>query len=101
MQNPAKVDDILAYSWGYDQTNVDWFKVTRVTSASVELTPIGKQYTETGFMSGETTPDPETVTGHPFMKRVLTYAAQPYVVSFDYGVGIPWDGRPKYESHYA
>lgn len=29
---PIKPGDILTYSWGYEQTNIDFFQVTRVTA---------------------------------------------------------------------
>ena len=35
--------DIMYSSWGYDQTNVDFYKVVRVTKASAWLQPIGSK----------------------------------------------------------
>ena len=96
-----KVDDILSYSWGYDQTNIDWYKVTRVTAKSVELTPIAGSYEETGFMSGTTVPAPDSVIGVPFLKRFRHDNHYGYVIYMDYGIAKPWDGKPEYESHYA
>lgn len=36
-----KRGDIYVNSWGYDQTNVDFYEVVRVTASKVELRPIG------------------------------------------------------------
>jgi hypothetical protein len=33
--------DIFYCSWGYDQTNVYWYEVVRVTAAKAEVRPIG------------------------------------------------------------
>lgn len=33
--------DIYVNSWGYDQTNVDFYEVVRITASKVELLPIG------------------------------------------------------------
>jgi hypothetical protein len=41
--NPAKVGDILESSWGYDQTNVDYYQVTKVKGKMVEIREIGAQ----------------------------------------------------------
>lgn len=39
----VKVGDIFRHSWGYDQTNVDYFQAVRVTAQSVVLRPIGQE----------------------------------------------------------
>lgn len=54
-----KVGDILYTSWGYEQTNVEFFKVVRVLEKAVEVVAIGASVEETGFMSGETRPNPD------------------------------------------
>lgn len=54
--HPYKVGDIVNTSWGYDQTNVDFFVVTRVTAARVWVRKIARDYRETGFMAGKTWP---------------------------------------------
>ncbi len=35
------VGDIFETSWGYDQTNVNYYKVVRVTAMKAEVVPIG------------------------------------------------------------
>lgn len=43
---------ILFSSWGYDQTNVDFYMVTRVTKSSAWIVPMSAPVVEqTGFMS--------------------------------------------------
>jgi len=44
-KNPAKVGDILYSSWGYDQTNVDFYQVTKVTKKMAYFVKIGGKYT--------------------------------------------------------
>lgn len=49
------VGDIVYSSWGYEQTNIDFFQVVEVVSAkSVRLRRIRQSTDETGFMSGQT-----------------------------------------------
>jgi hypothetical protein len=38
----VKVGDIFYSSWGYDQTNVDFYKVIRTTKCTADLVEIGK-----------------------------------------------------------
>jgi hypothetical protein len=54
--NSLKVGDILNTSWGYDQTNVDFFVVTRVSAARVWVRQIASDYEATGHMSGKCWP---------------------------------------------
>jgi hypothetical protein len=58
-----KVGDVWVCSWGYDQTNVDYYVLTRVTAASVWIVPIGQRMVEgsEGFMSESVLPDPTNV----------------------------------------
>lgn len=49
--NPAKVGDILEASWGYDQTNVDYYQVTAVLGKMVEIREIGAKHVEGSYQS--------------------------------------------------
>lgn len=54
--NPYKVGDIVNTSWGYDQTNVDFFIVTRVSAGCVWVRSIAQDFEATGFMCGRCWP---------------------------------------------
>ena len=56
-----KVGDLLHYSWGYDQTNCEYYQVTRVSAASVWIRPIGSESVpgSAGFMSESVKPVPD------------------------------------------
>lgn len=61
VQQPAvAVGSIFRMSWGYDQTNVDYFQVLRVTSAGVYVREIQAQVVPgtQGFMSEMVKPAP-------------------------------------------
>lgn len=45
MTNHAKVGDIVVCSWGYDQTNIDFYQVTRLTKKGVYYKEIAKEFT--------------------------------------------------------
>lgn len=53
-----EVGTIFCASWGYDQTNVDFYKVIRKTAAMVEVVEVGQKMLEaTGFMAEYVTCD--------------------------------------------
>jgi len=97
-----EVGDIIYYSWGYDQTNVDFFQVVVVREKSISIRPIMSKENETGFMSGNSMPIKDAFKGEPMTKRVnkFDYNGNPYI-SFDYGCGCLWDGSPVSCSWYA
>ena len=96
-----EIGDIIYYSWGYDQTNVDFFQVVKVTEKSVNIREISSKTIENGFMSGNTTAIKDAFKGNETLtKRIKEYNNKPYV-SFAYGVGSLWDGSPVSCSWYA
>lgn len=102
-----KVGDILVSSWGYGQTNVDFYKVTKLSPSgkSITIQSIKSVTTETGFMSGNSVPAvPHEVSdykGEPMTKRV-NLTNDGYSVSIaSYASACLWDGKPRYTSWYA
>ena len=103
-QEKFKVGSILMSSWGYDQTNVDFYKVKRRTRRSVWLVEIGSELVEGsgGFMSGKVTAVPERETGKTFMKRIRVVDDEEVSVSIEsYANAYPWNGRECSCSWYA
>jgi hypothetical protein len=105
--HPLKVGDILHTSWGYDQTNVEFFEVVRVVSdRSVELRELAQARTETGWCTGTCKPVPGAYlkpryegddTGLPIIRR----ASHDGTVRID-GVRHAWLGAGEHRwSSYA
>lgn len=70
-RHTLEVGDILKASWGYDQTNIDYYQVTAVLSGqTIELREIGSISRETGWQQGECVPSPGSFRGEAFRKRV-------------------------------
>jgi hypothetical protein len=93
--------DVVYTSWGYDQTNVDFYQVVRVVSdKSVELRQIAQDTTEDGFMCGSTVAlKDQFLEGAPMVRR----ADGEHVSSVDRSghSATKWDGKPKRCSWYA
>jgi len=93
-----KVGDVLNTCWGYDQTNVDFYEVVAVSGVMVTLREIAATVTETGFMCGETLPEPGQFVGEPIRRRA---SATNHVRIHESAHASPWNGRPQYVSRYA
>jgi hypothetical protein len=57
-ENPLKVGDLLHYSWGYDQTNCEFYQVVRATDKSVWIRRVCAETVpgSEGFMSASCRP---------------------------------------------
>lgn len=99
--HPLKVGDILYSSWGYDQTNIDFYQVTRVVGAhTVELRKIaGKDAGGgNGYDRGNCVASPGQFIGEPFQKRANHEGT---IAIASYANAYLWDGKPRYWSSYA
>lgn len=108
-----KEGDIIVSSWGYDQTNIDFYKVIGFAGKTqLIVQEIGKDYEENGFMCGHSTPNPNAgpnwrkdnkpfkITLRPELKT--GYWKEGYsICSPSYKCYNKWEGKPMYESHYA
>ena len=96
-----KPDDIVYNSWGYDQTNIDWYQVVQVSEHFVWLRRIGANVTETSFMSGPTIPKPNHFISEEVTKHKATANEHGNYITFKYGAGSNWDGQKLHCSWYA
>jgi hypothetical protein len=98
---PFKIGDILYDSWGWEQTNIDFYEVIKVkTASSIVIRKIAQNTVETSFMSGHTTPKKGKYVDEPITKRVQWYDNKPYIAS-EFGSIGKWDGKPISCSWYA
>jgi len=67
-----KVGDIFRSTWGYDQTNVDFYVVKRITPKMVELQQCDTKRVGdmTSWASDKVVPDPDNLFEGTFMRRV-------------------------------
>lgn len=99
----CKVGEIYVNSWGFDQTNVDYYQVVAVKGKTATLQAICSQTVEgtEGFMSCQVRPVPNSFCGESFTKRIQGYNGQAYF-SFSYGgCSLVKEGQTNYCSWYA
>ena len=95
-QYGIKVGDIWRCSWGYEQTNIDFYEVTRITRCSVELTAIKHTTEQDTWGSGKAMPCPGHYCGKPKLHRLNDACGEPCVTMTSYADAYPWDGKPEY-----
>ena len=99
-----KIGDIVYNSWGYEQTNIDFFKVVKVGPRTIEVREID-QKTEPGseYSHGMAC---KVIPGENFLKEGKTYLLRVKkggILSSpeSYYYISKWDGQPVYCSWYA
>ena len=91
---------ILYSSWGYEQTNIDFYVVVSRKNDFVILQEVGshKIYDDNFNDRGSCMPDVTTKIGDPFRKKINKYGGV-NLASYKW-CGL-WDGQPKGWSSYA
>jgi len=107
--------DVLISTWGYDQTNVNFYMVTRRTAKQVTLQRLGNAVVrQEHFLAESVVPnfepysiyalDPETgervlaVMG-PIRRAVKTYRDEEYVNVSDHSSARLWKGNSVLQTH--
>lgn len=103
-ENPAKVGDILYSSWGYDQTNIDFYQVVAVNGKQITIREIAQERKETEWLQGDCLPVPgrflkDSVEIKKFPRP--GYGSEYSVNLTSYSSAWLWDGKVKHYTAYA
>ena len=98
----VEVGDIFVSTWGYDQTNVDFYEVVgKRGTSTVVIRKVGKKTVKSSQTYDYVVPRPGVYTGSPIKVRVKFDGKGPYISTRK----IPgefawkWDGRLQYETN--
>jgi hypothetical protein len=108
----VKPGDIFECSWGYDQTNVDFYIVERVTASKAEIRPIGSRTIESESFTNRVVPNPDYTREYDVILRIERSDAKKtklctvkdgwkgatIVLKSGQHWARPWDGKPSYET---
>ena len=105
----VKVGDIFYTSWGYDQTNVDWYQVVDVTESGCYILPIGSKKVgfdtvmpvKNDFGDRDILLDANNkLSKKGVFKRtqVRGYDGEVYLRLSIFAFARPWNGKAKYET---
>lgn len=104
--HPLIVGSILTASWGYEQTNVDFYEVTALngsTMVTLRQLETERDYSGTA-MRGTAMPKPGQYRADrkPMRRKVTgTGTRHLYVAVADRTWATPWDGTPRSFTTYA
>lgn len=101
--NMAKIGDIFVATWGYEQTNADFFQIIGLTAKGVKVRHIkSKQKIEGQTMVGTSIPIKNAFDGEVHTRRIYLYEGQEmFQAGESYGSAELWDGNPVNISTYA
>lgn len=89
-----RVGDVLVSSWGYDQTNVDWYRVVRVTAKSVVIQEChGVRADADDEYTDHMVPGAPSERSKPQTKRVRQGLDSYSVTISSYADASLWDGK--------
>jgi hypothetical protein len=97
--NKLQVGHILRSSWGYDQTNINYYQVTEVSGCMVTVCEIGgiRLSGDHGWMQGKCVPDPDNFKGKP--QRCRSRGDSVRISSCQ--LAFLWEGKPDHWTGYA
>lgn len=103
----VEVGTIFYASWGYEQTQTDFFEVVKKTAKTVTLRPIESTYEACGTMDGYVMPVPGKfrefdvhVPAEGKRFKMQGYDSVPSVSLCSYANAYMWDGKKKHESSW-
>lgn len=98
-QHGLKDGDILYSSWGYDQTNINFYEVVGVVGKQVLIREVESKAVRHERGADYVVPVPGRYTG-AVLKKIPQkgYRDQAYVKVTTSQNAYPWDGKPKYET---
>ena len=106
-----KVGDILTSSWGYDQTNVDFYQVVKLSKCFVELMPIEGKVTSYDDCYMDTVipvpgqrlqywnNDPEPIIRRKISSGDTTGKNEVYIRISSCQYARPWNGMPRKQTN--
>lgn len=94
-QHPYKPGDVFYTSWGYDQTNVDFYEITDVRGKILVVRAIGSKVVRSDDIGSY-----ENVVAVPgkFVGPPLRVSPSPHGVKIEGHYGHLWDGKPKHQT---
>ena len=92
-----RVGDILYSSWGWEQTNIDFYQVIAIRGSAVDLRQLDQRTTEDGYMCGTTVPLPDVFKGKTHTHRL----SKNYIRIDSCRTAWKWDGQPLRCSWYG
>lgn len=97
-----EVGTILETSWGYDQTNVDFYEVVKKTARFAVVREIAAMIAEdTAYLVGKKMPIPGKFIGEEIRRKIFNYGNGDQIAISSCANASIWNGTPSLFSSYA
>lgn len=98
-----KIGDIFYNSWGYEQTNIDFYQVVSTTAKTISLRRIkgGSNNYDAYHMTGSKVAIKDSFCKDEVIRKTPYLLGGEWRINFEYGAGSQWDGSPMTYSCYA
>lgn len=100
-QHDIKAGDIFYNSWGYEQTNIDYYQVVKATKKTITLKEIEKSITSYKNMRGLVEPLKDNFKSDKELRKSPYLLDNSWYVDMEYGIGKKWDGEAMRFTNYA
>lgn len=102
-KHSIKVDDFICNTWGYEQTNVDFYQVVKVTDTSIFIRAVHSLLSSYDHqqMSGKVLPCADSFKDDKIIRKTPYYARGEWWTKFECGAGRLWKGEEVDFSRYA
>lgn len=99
-----KQGDILVSSWGWEQTNVDFYEVVKATAKTVTVRELEQLRIDSGNMTGYVMPIKGRYKGEEMRRKVHSgkpYNEEDFIMIESYEYARPWNGKRQGYTAYA
>ena len=100
-ETTIRVGSIFYSSWGYDQTNIDWYEVVGLTCKGVKVRSIESIKEYTGSMVGTSRPRIGGYMGEIKTKMLRSHKDRYWFRVNSFSSAWEWDGNDKQFTEYA
>ena len=96
-----KKGDILVSSWGYEQTNINFYEVVKATAKTVLLVALRSERHKNDFLQYYAMPILGSGFGTPFRRKIIEYGSEPFCSISSFEGARLWKGKPEEGTSYA
>ena len=96
-----KKGDILVSLWGYEQTNVSFYEIVKLTEKMVTVVELDNRIESGGHYHYQAMPVPGSGKGEAIRRRIVYNGPVPGCRINDCIYARLWDGSPQYGTSYA
>ena len=94
----VEVGDFFYTSWGWEQTNIDFYEVVALGAKSVKVRQVGVKVVEDHTSQEAVVPAAGHYIGEVETKVLRPYGEKGALAFSSYKSGYYWDGKPKYRT---